>query len=146
MTNINSKMLHTPKHVRDGMIHSTLAENLREEYGRRSIRVIKGDNVRVMRGEYNGIEGKIEKVNTQRGTLAIEGIQREKVRGGNVKVQIHASNVKIIGLNLDDKKRENRLHGDTNSQKVNVKNKKAKNKKLTKILSRNRKSDEKDQG
>ncbi|MCD6036385.1 MAG: ribosomal protein [Nitrososphaeraceae archaeon] len=123
------------------MIHSTLADNLREEYGKRSIRVIKGDNVRVMRGEYNGIEGKIEKVNTQRGTLAIEGIQREKVRGGNVKVQIHASNVKIIGLNLDDKKRENRLHGDTNSQKVNVKNKK-----LTKILSRNRKNDEKDQG
>ena len=128
------------------MIHSTLADNLREEYGRRSIRAIKGDNVRVMRGEYNGIEGKIEKVNTQRGTLAIEGIQREKVRGGNVKVQIHASNVKIIGLNLDDKKRENRLHGDTNSQKVNVKNKKVKNKKLTKILSRNKKNDEKDQG
>jgi large subunit ribosomal protein L24 len=141
MTNINSKMLHTPKHVRDGMIHSTLADNLREEYERRSIRVIKGDNVRVMRGEYNGIEGKIEKVNTQRGTLAIEGIQREKVRGGNVKVQIHASNVKIIGLHLDDKKRDNRLHGDTNSQDANVKNKK-----MRKILSRNRKSDEKDQG
>jgi len=141
MANINSKMLRTPKHVRDAMIHSTLADNLREEHGRRSIRVIKGDNVRVMRGEYNGIEGKIEKVNTQRGTLAIEGIQREKVRGGNVKVQIHASNVKIIGLNLDDKKRENRLHGETNSQNVNVKNKK-----LRKILSRNRKSDEKDQG
>ena len=141
MANINSKMLRTPKHVRDAMIHSTLADNLREEHGRRSIRVIKGDNVRVMRGEYNGIEGKIEKVNTQRGTLAIEGIQREKVRGGNVKVQIHASNVKIIGLNLDDKKRENSLHGDTNSQNVNVKNKN-----LRKILSRNRKSDEKDQG
>jgi large subunit ribosomal protein L24 len=141
MANINSKMLHTSKHVRDAMIHSTLADNLREEYGKRSVRVIKGDNVRVMRGEYNGIEGKIEKVNTQRGTLAIEGIQREKVRGGNVKVQIHASNVKIIGLNLDDKKRGNRLHGDTNSQNVNVKNKK-----LRKILSRNRKSDEKDQG
>ena len=139
-------MLHIPKHVRDGMICSSLADNLREQYGRRSVRVIKGDNIRVMRGEYTGIEGKIEKVNTQRGTLAIEGIQREKVRGGNVKVQIHASNVKIIGLNLDDKKRENRLHGDTNSQKVNVKNKKVKNKKLTKILSRNRKNDEKDQG
>jgi hypothetical protein len=48
MANINSKMLHTPKHIRDAMIHSTLADNLREEYGMRSIRVIKGDNVRVM--------------------------------------------------------------------------------------------------
>ena len=138
---INPKVLHVPKHVRDAMICSSLADNLREQYTRKSVRVKKGDNVRVMRGEYSGIEGKIEKVNTQRGTLAIEGVQREKVRGGNVKVQIHASNVKIIGLNLDDKKRENRLHVDTNSQKVNVKNKK-----LRKILSRNRKNNEKDQG
>src|ERR687889_2240731 len=124
MVTINPKMLHVPKHVRDAMICSSLADNLREQYTRKSVRVKKGDNVRVMRGEYSGIEGKIEKVNTQRGTLAIEGIQREKVRGGNVKVHIHASNVKIIGLNLDDKKRENSLHGDTNSQNVNVKNKK----------------------
>src|SRR5215216_4922489 len=117
MANINSKMLHTPKHIRDAMIHSTLADNLREEYGMRSIRVIKGDNVRVMRGEYNGIEGKIEKVNTQRGTLAIEGIQREKVRGGNVKVKIHSSNVTISNLNLDDKYRQNALQGRTSKDR-----------------------------
>jgi len=41
--------------------------------------------------------------------LAIEGVQREKVRGGNVKVQIHASNVMIMGFNLDDKYRQNKL-------------------------------------
>jgi large subunit ribosomal protein L24 len=120
MTNINPKMLRVPKHLRDAMICSSLADNLREQYGRRSIRVIKGDNVRVMRGEYTGIEGKIEKVNTQRGTLAIEGVQREKVRGGNVKVQIHASNVKIIGLNLEDKLRDNILHDNKNSRKANL--------------------------
>jgi len=49
-----------------------------------------------MRGEYAGVEGKVEKVDTKRGTLSIEGIQREKVRGGNVKVQIHASNVIVM--------------------------------------------------
>jgi large subunit ribosomal protein L24 len=130
-------MLHIPKHVRDGMICSSLADNLREQYGRRSVRVIKGDNIRVMRGEYTGIEGKIEKVNTRRGTLAIEGVQREKVRGGNVKVQIHASNVQIIGLKLEDKLRDNRLHGNNkNTEKVNLNNKKSR-----KILSRNKKSE-----
>ena len=123
------------------MIHSTLADNLREEYGRRSIRVIKGDNVRVMRGEYHGIEGKIEKVNTQRGTLAIEGVQREKVRGGNVKVQIHASNVQIIGLKLDDKLRDNRLHGNKNTEKAQLSNKKSR-----KMVSRNKTSKEKEEG
>jgi large subunit ribosomal protein L24 len=137
MVSINPKMLHIPKHVRDSMIRSSLADNLREQYGRRSVRVIKGDNIRVMRGEYTGIEGKIEKVNTRRGTLAIEGVQREKVRGGNVKVQIHASNVQIIGLKLEDKLRDNRLHGNNkNTEKVNLNNKKSR-----KILSRNKKSE-----
>src|ERR671933_1462748 len=101
----------TPKHVRDKNICSTLTDDLREQYTRRSIRVIKGDTVRVMRGEYAGIEGKVEKVNTSRGTLSIEGVQREKVRGGNVKVQIHSSNVIVSGLNLDDKYRQDRITG-----------------------------------
>lgn len=141
MVTINPKMLHVPKHVRDAMICSSLADNLREQYTRKSVRVKKGDNVRVMRGEYSGIEGKIEKVNTQRGTLAIEGVQREKVRGGNVKVQIHASNVQIIGLNLEDKLRENRLRGNKSTEKVKLNNKKPR-----KILSRNKKRDKKEQG
>src|SRR5918911_1109178 len=125
----------TPKHVRDKNICSTLTDDLRERYTRRSIRVIKGDTVRVMRGEYSGIEGKIEKVNTLRGTLAIEGVQREKVRGGNVKVQIHASNVQVIGLNLEDKLRENSLRGNKNTEKENLNNKKPR-----KMLSRNKRS------
>src|ERR687884_804094 len=102
-------MVSTPKHIRDKSICSTLTEDLREQFNTRSIRVIKGDTVKVMRGEYTGIEGKVEKVNTKKGTLSIEGIQREKVRGGNVKVQIHASYVFVSTLNLDDKYRQNRL-------------------------------------
>ena len=96
-----------PKHVRDGSICSSLSDDLREQYGRRSIRVIKGDTVSVLRGEYAGIEGKVEKVDTLHGSLAIEGVQREKVRGGNVKVYIHASNVRVTALDLDDKYRQN---------------------------------------
>jgi large subunit ribosomal protein L24 len=105
-----------PKHIRDASICSTLTDDLREQYGRRSVRVIKGDTVRVMRGEYTGIEGKVEKVDTGRGTLSIEGVQREKVRGGNVKVQIHASNVRLSGLNLDDKYRQNNILGRNSEQ------------------------------
>ncbi len=105
-----------PKHVRDKSICSTLTDDLRKQYNRRSIRVIKGDTVRVMRGEYIGIEGKVEKVNTKRGTLSIEGVQREKVRGGNVKVQIHSSNVRVSGLNLDDKYRQNKIRSENQQQ------------------------------
>lgn len=90
------------KHKRDKFLGANLSENLREQHNKRSMRVIKGDTVRILRGEYVGIEGKVEKVNTEKSTLSIEGVQREKIRGGNVKVQVHASNVQIISLNTDD--------------------------------------------
>lgn len=90
------------KHAREKFLGANVSESLREQHKKRSIRVIKGDTVRIVRGEYAGIEGKVEKVNTERSTLSIEGVQREKIRGGNVKVQIHASNVQIITLNTED--------------------------------------------
>ena len=112
----NLKLIHIPKHIRDLSISSNLEDNLRRQYGLRSCRVIKGDTVRVMRGEYSGIEGKVESVNTQSATLAIEGVQREKIRGGKVKVKIHSSNVTILSLNLEDKYRQNMLQLKTSGQ------------------------------
>jgi large subunit ribosomal protein L24 len=98
-----------PKHSRERLLRSSLSRELREKYGKRNVRVVAGDTIKVMRGEYSGIEGKVEKVNTKRGSLAIEGIQREKVRGGNVKVQINTSNVIITNLKLDDEYRQTSL-------------------------------------
>ena len=90
------------KHKREKLLGANLSENLRKQHNKRSMRVIKGDTVRILRGEYVGVEGKVEKVNTERSTLSIEGVQREKIRGGKVKVQIPASNVQIISVNTDD--------------------------------------------
>ena len=106
---MNYNLVHESKHVRDSSVCSSLKDSLRQQYKIRSVRVVKGDSVKVMRGEYAGVEGKVEKVDTKRGTLSIEGIQREKVRGGNVKVQIHASNVIVMSLHLDDKRRQTHL-------------------------------------
>jgi len=129
MTKNNPKVLYLPSHLRDSRVGSTLSDDLREQYGARSCRLVKGDTVRVVRGEYSGIEGKVEKVNTHRGTLSIEGIQREKVKGGNVKVQIHSSNLIITGLNLDDKYRKNKLQNNLNRSKENADNQKRTKKK-----------------
>jgi large subunit ribosomal protein L24 len=90
-------------------ICSNLSSNLKKEYNRKSLRIVKGDSVKIMRGEYKGVEGKVEKLNTVKGKLSIEGVQREKIKGGQVKVQIHASNVRIMSLHLDDKYRKNKL-------------------------------------
>jgi large subunit ribosomal protein L24 len=111
MAKINPKLIHMSKHQLDRMLGATLADELREQYKTRTLRVVKGDSVMVMRGEYKGRGGKVENVDTERGTLHIEGMQREKIKGGQVKVPIHASNVKITALNLSDKYRSNKLHG-----------------------------------
>jgi large subunit ribosomal protein L24 len=111
VANINPKLIHLSKHELDKMLGAALADELREQYKKRTMRVIKGDSVMVVRGEYKGRGGKVEDVDTERGTLHIEGMQREKIRGGQVKVPIHSSNVKITALNLQDKRRSNRLQG-----------------------------------
>jgi large subunit ribosomal protein L24 len=90
-------------------ISSNLSKNLKKEYNTKSLRIVKGDSVKIMRGEYKGVEGKVEKLNTVKGRLSIEGVQREKIKGGQVKVQIHASNVRITSLHLDDKYRKNKI-------------------------------------
>ena len=111
MRRINPKLIHIPKHQRDKLVGAVLEDSLRRQYGRKNIRVIRGDSIRVMRGEYKGVEGKVEKVNTKHATLHIEGIQREKIRGGQIKVPIHSSNVMVISLNLDDHYRSSKLQG-----------------------------------
>ena len=126
------------KHKRDKLLGANLSENLREQQSRRSMRVVKGDTVRILRGEYVGIEGKVEKVNTERSTLSIEGVQREKIRGGNVKVQIHASNVQIISLNTDD---EYRMKGTKQSKEKNSTVKKEKEKETKKSIAKPKKTE-----
>jgi len=91
------------------VVCSNLSDDLKKQYNKRSTSVVKGDTVRIVRGEYKGVEGKVEKINTEKGKLSIEGVQREKIKGGNVKVLIHASNVIISSLNMDDKYRKNKM-------------------------------------
>lgn len=114
---MNINMLKEKNHP--GILGANVASNLRNQYSERTLRVIKGDTVRILRGEYKGIEGKIEKVNTKRGTVSIEGVQREKIKGGNVKVQIHASNVQIISLEMGDPVRVNKLKEKNESKQAN---------------------------
>jgi large subunit ribosomal protein L24 len=124
MAGINPKLIHIPKHKRDKMVAAVLEDSLRKQYGRKNIRVVKGDSVRVMRGEYKGVEGKVEKVNNEHATFHIEGIQREKIRGGQVKVPIHSSNVMVISLNLDDDYRSGKLQAATKVESASSSEKK----------------------
>src|SRR6476620_7244475 len=105
-------------------VSSNLADNLKKQYNKRSVNVIKGDTVKILRGEYKGVEGKVEKINASNGRLSIEGVQREKIKGGQVKVQIHSSNVVISSLKLDDGYRKNKIENKVQENKSKTEKKK----------------------
>ncbi len=99
-----------PLHKRNGtMTKASLSDGLKEKYGRRSIRVRVGDSVKLVRGEYSGIEGKVQKVFASEGLVTVEGITREKIAGGTKQVRIHYKNVFVTNLNLHYKPRRESL-------------------------------------
>jgi len=101
------KALYTmPHHLRHKLLTAPLSRELREKYGFRNLPVRTGDRVRVMRGDYKGIEGKVIRVDRERGRVYIDTVTRKKVDGSTVNVPIHASKVMIVELDLSDRWRK----------------------------------------
>jgi large subunit ribosomal protein L24 len=107
----NRIVFMAPLHLAGKQLGASLSNELQQKYHKGSARVIEGDAVKVLRGEFKGIEGKVTHVSTEKRGIAIEGIKREKLKGGNVDIYIHPSNVMITALNLEDKWRQNKLEG-----------------------------------
>ncbi len=107
----NYQNYRAPYAIKSNQVGSPLSKELRKKYGIRSVRVIADDSVRILRGEYKGIDGKVTKVSTMKNSVAIEGIKREKLKGEKIDVYIPASNVLITSLNTDDHWRKTKLEG-----------------------------------
>jgi large subunit ribosomal protein L24 len=89
---------------------SSLSKELREKHTLKAIRPVKGDGVRIVRGGFKGIEGKVTRVDPKMGKIFVEGVTREKIAGGKTgPVPIDASKVIVTSLNLEDKIRKARL-------------------------------------
>lgn len=89
---------------------SSLSKELREKHALKAIRPVKGDGVRIVRGGFKGIEGKITRVDPKLAKIFIEGVTREKIAGGKTgAVPIDASKVIVTSLNLEDKIRKAHL-------------------------------------
>ena len=119
---------HAPLHVRHKLISVQLSKELKAKYGKRNIPVKKGDEVIITTGEFKKKTGKIRKVDLKKLKVYIDGITRKKVEGTDIQVPIDPSNLQIISLNLDDKKRVEKLGGKV------IKNDTSKETKSTKIL------------
>ena len=107
----NKQIYYATMKTASAQLSVMLSKNLRKKYGKRSVRIVEGDSVKVVRGEFNGVDGKVTKVSTSNNGLTIEGVKKEKLKGEKYDVYVHTSNIEVTALNTDDKWRINKLEG-----------------------------------
>ena len=101
-----------PLHERHEQVKATLADDLREEFDARSVRVNAGDTVEVMRGDFADEEGEVLEVDLRDARIQVEGITNETVDGEEVPRPLDASNVRVTDLDLSDDIRRDRLESE----------------------------------
>jgi len=138
----NSLIYRVTLHTRSKQLSSPLSDELRKKYSRKSVRVVEGDNVKIVRGEFKGVDGKIARVSSETNSVAIEGVKKEKTKGDKFDVFIHTSNLLVTGLNTDDKWRISKLEGKNPAKQQKTAPKKEDSTKETKVTKNEKKEDE----
>ena len=123
----NHQTYRAMNQILNKQICAPISKDLRKKYSRRNIRIMTNDTVKVMRGEYKGLTGKVTKISTETSGVAIEGNKKEKLKGEKIDVYIHSTNMIITSLNTDDKWRlkilEKKPKSKIKSMKENAKKK-----------------------
>ena len=109
-TKMRNKMIYQATfQTKNKQIASPLSKQLSERYRKKSARILKGDTVKILRGEFKGVDGKISQVSIKNNGVAVEGTKKEKTKGEKFDVYTHASNVLITSLNTSDRWRITKL-------------------------------------
>jgi large subunit ribosomal protein L24 len=98
-----------PLHERARTLSAPLAPALREQYKRRHLRVVKGDTVKVLRGDHKGEEGIVDEVDVKHCSLLVHGVSLTKADNTEVPRPVHPSKVLITKLNLKDRLRAGKV-------------------------------------
>ncbi|PSP79832.1 50S ribosomal protein L24 [Halobacteriales archaeon QS_4_69_225] len=101
-----------PLHEKQKQVRAPLASELREEYGRRSVRVNVGDTVEIQRGDFAGETAEVVDVDLRATEIEVEDVTIETADGEEVPRALDASNVQVTELDLEDDRRETRLQED----------------------------------
>jgi large subunit ribosomal protein L24 len=115
---------NAPLSQRHKMISSTLSDELRKKYQKRSFPLRKGDSVEIMRGEYAKKTGKVNTIRLDQMKVTIEGVQETKKDGTKRDIYFDASNLRIKELNLEDKQRKNAVERKIKNQEKSQESKK----------------------
>ncbi|MFT4312027.1 MAG: 50S ribosomal protein L24 [Candidatus Woesearchaeota archaeon] len=101
---------NAPLHVRGTFLHAPLSKELRAKHKIPTLRVRKGDKVKVLRGQFKGHVGQVDKVFVKEARIVVQKAELQKKDGSSVRYPIHPSNVQILELK-DEKKRMSKKTG-----------------------------------
>ena len=76
----NRQIYYATMKTASSQMSSLLSKDLRKKYNKRSARVVEGDSVKVIRGEFIGVDGKVSKGSTWDNGLTIEVLKKEKLK------------------------------------------------------------------
>ncbi len=110
-------LANAPLHLKRKILNINLSKELRKKYGRRNISGRKGDVVKIMRGRFKKKKGKIVSVKTKISKIEVDGIQIKKQDGSKVNIKFRPSNVQIVELYLEDRKRNKSLENIMKEEK-----------------------------
>ena len=127
-------LANAPLHIKRKLVGVNLSKELRKKYKKRSIPLRKKDTIKIMRGKFKGKKGKVMKVELKTQKVEIEGIQIKKQDGSKVNIKLRPSNLQLIELNVEDKKRNKALNKEIKEKKQEEKVSEEKTKEIKKDL------------
>ncbi len=96
-------------HTRRKNLAAPLSDSLRERHQMRSLGIRKGDTVEVVRGDYTGHKGKVERVSMKKYRIFVAGASVKKTDGTDRYYPIHPSKVVITKLDTSDDRRMKKI-------------------------------------
>ncbi len=98
-------LYNAPLHLRNALLKSHLTKELRQKLKKRSLRIRKGDTVKVMRGQFKGKTGTVDRVTPKKQKVYVTGIELAKRDGSKTLYPLHPSKLLITAIDTTDKLR-----------------------------------------
>jgi len=94
-----------PAHLCGRFLNSHLSLELRKKLKHRSLRVRKGDKVKVLRGSFKGKTGTVDRIDVRRQKVYVTGVESVKKDGSKALYPLHPSNLMIRDLEGSERRR-----------------------------------------
>ncbi len=112
---------NSPLHVKRKFMSALLSKDLRKKYNTRNIPIRVKDKVKILRGQFKGLIGEVEKVSLKKSKIFVRKAEFKKEEGRVIKYPISPSNVQIIDIDLSDKKRKQAIEKSSQSKSYRAK-------------------------